>query len=241
MDAVAIERLSGLCRLWGAVKFLHPSLAYRAVDWDAALITAIPRILEATSTDDYHQALDHLLATLDDPLTGMHTLAPPAGAARAGGPAHRDTDQAEPRLRWTEDRAALLVARDLRAVAWPAHAGVLGRLLTEAAGATALVLDLRGAWPALCAVLADHLGAFLGRDVQLRSDPRHPGAHLRSARLSAWHCLARRAAAHETTGRGSAPPASAGQRDDARLVWLRPVDAGHDQVALHGPCGGADQ
>ena len=38
-----IERMVGLCKLWGAIKYFHPYLAYRDdIDWDAVLVTTIP-------------------------------------------------------------------------------------------------------------------------------------------------------------------------------------------------------
>jgi C-terminal processing protease CtpA/Prc len=65
-----IERLVGLCKLWGAVKYFHPYLAYRDdIDWDAALVAAIPRVRSATSGSDYAQAVQEMLLALDDPAT----------------------------------------------------------------------------------------------------------------------------------------------------------------------------
>jgi C-terminal processing protease CtpA/Prc len=167
MEAVTVERLSGVCRLWGAVKFFHPYLAYRAIDWDAALIAAIPRILEAPSADAYRRALDDLLAALGDPLT--HTITPPSVAVPSTRPPGPDQPAEEegPHLRWTEERVAILVARDFRAVEEPRQTPLLDQLCTAATAASALVLDLRGASPAFCSLLAERLGAFLERDVPL--------------------------------------------------------------------------
>jgi hypothetical protein len=39
-----VTRLLALSKVWGTVKTLHPSLAYKPVDWDAALVTAIPTV-----------------------------------------------------------------------------------------------------------------------------------------------------------------------------------------------------
>ncbi|HMB30029.1 MAG TPA: hypothetical protein VKS99_18100, partial [Blastocatellia bacterium] len=47
------ERLAGLGRLWGAVKFFHPYLAYREIDWDGALIKAIPQVKAARTPGEY--------------------------------------------------------------------------------------------------------------------------------------------------------------------------------------------
>jgi hypothetical protein len=41
-EALRINRLAGLCRLWGFVKYFHPALAYRTdIDWDAALVETV--------------------------------------------------------------------------------------------------------------------------------------------------------------------------------------------------------
>jgi hypothetical protein len=65
-DKTRIERLAALGRLWGVVNYFHPHLAYKEIDWDAALIAAIPKVNAARSTEDYRAAIDGLLATLGD-------------------------------------------------------------------------------------------------------------------------------------------------------------------------------
>ena len=65
-----IERLVGLCKLWSAIKFFHPYLAYRDdIDWDAALITAVPKANSADNAMDYANAIQQLLSALNDPAT----------------------------------------------------------------------------------------------------------------------------------------------------------------------------
>ena len=61
-----IERLAGLAKVWGAVKFLHPYPAYRYLDWDKALVEAIPKVNESKSPDDYAAAINSMLKMLDD-------------------------------------------------------------------------------------------------------------------------------------------------------------------------------
>ena len=63
------ERLAGLGRLWGAVKFFHPYLAYREIDWDGALIKAIPQVKAARAPGEYRQAISTMLQSLGDPAT----------------------------------------------------------------------------------------------------------------------------------------------------------------------------
>src|SRR4051794_19806444 len=68
-ERTRIERLAALGRLWGVINYFHPYLAYKQIDWDAALIAAIPKVSAAKSTEDYRAAIDGLLATLGDPAT----------------------------------------------------------------------------------------------------------------------------------------------------------------------------
>ena len=41
-DSVRFDRLAALGRLWATVKYFHPALAHRPVDWDSALVATIP-------------------------------------------------------------------------------------------------------------------------------------------------------------------------------------------------------
>jgi C-terminal processing protease CtpA/Prc len=65
-----IERLVSLCKLWGAVKYFHPYLAYRDdIDWDAALVSAIPQVIAAKSAGEYVASIQSMLRVLGDPAT----------------------------------------------------------------------------------------------------------------------------------------------------------------------------
>ena len=69
-ESKRIERLVALCKLWGATKYFHPYLAYRDdIDWDAALVAAIPKVRAANDGDDYAAAVQGMLAALGDPVT----------------------------------------------------------------------------------------------------------------------------------------------------------------------------
>ncbi|HKG59483.1 MAG TPA: S41 family peptidase [Pyrinomonadaceae bacterium] len=66
---VRIERLAGLAKVWGTVKYFHPFLAYRDIDWDKALIETIPKVNAAKSPQDYQAALNQMLAVMNDKST----------------------------------------------------------------------------------------------------------------------------------------------------------------------------
>src|SRR5262245_26106739 len=64
-----IARLVGLARVWGTVKYFHPYLAYRDVDWDKALVETIPKVNVAKTPADYQTAINQMLAVLNDKST----------------------------------------------------------------------------------------------------------------------------------------------------------------------------
>lgn len=73
------QRLITLCKLWGVVKFFHPYLAYREIDWDGALLAAIPAVKAANDSAAFADAIASMLAVLGDPVTQIimpHTDAP---------------------------------------------------------------------------------------------------------------------------------------------------------------------
>jgi hypothetical protein len=68
--------------LWVTVKYFHPYLAYRDIDWDAALVSAIPKVNAASNSEEYAAAIQGMLDTLEDPLTRVmkpKTLSPSTG------------------------------------------------------------------------------------------------------------------------------------------------------------------
>lgn len=81
----AVQRLAALGRVWGAVKFAHPSLGYRDIDWDGAAIRAIPAARDAQSPEQFAAAVDAMLSALGDPDTRVTSTAcgGQAGAVRA--------------------------------------------------------------------------------------------------------------------------------------------------------------
>lgn len=80
------NRLAGLARVWGQIKYVHPAMAMARRDWDAALIRAVPAVENAATVEDYRRAISGLLAELHDPVTrviekGPADPTPPAASA----------------------------------------------------------------------------------------------------------------------------------------------------------------
>jgi len=65
-----VDRLVALGKLWAAVKYFHPYIAYRDdIDWDGALVRAIPRVDAARDNMEYSAAVEGMLKELGDPVT----------------------------------------------------------------------------------------------------------------------------------------------------------------------------
>lgn len=84
-----IDRLARVGKLWGTVRYLHPYVAYRDLDWDAALVAAIPKVREAKSVEEYRAAVQGMLDALGDPVTRV--MEPPTPAPPAMAPAGAKT------------------------------------------------------------------------------------------------------------------------------------------------------
>jgi len=89
------DRLLATGRLWIAVKYFDPAMAYRKVDWDQALVQALPKIRAAQSNGEYESAVRGMMRALEgspaSPAVGMgqrvwihHGLAPETQATPTG-------------------------------------------------------------------------------------------------------------------------------------------------------------
>jgi C-terminal processing protease CtpA/Prc len=128
------DRIVHAAKLWGEVRYYHPWLFTRDIDWDAAFIRALPRI---EGEKDERVGLQALLDELHDPGTAMIADFPPS-------PKKAST--------WTWGKNEVLSVK-LGQAAGPTELRLeLDRLKPEVARAKALVLDARGQPPARAGV-----------------------------------------------------------------------------------------
>lgn len=139
----ATERVIGLGRMWAKVKFFRPYLAYRDIDWDAALVAAIPKAEAATTVAEYRAAVQGMLAALGDPV--MRIIDALAAPPPANAPAAWLT---APSPGVVEIKLAALLTGTSRDDAMSKAKQVVG----EAAKAKVLVVDMRA--PGLAAFAA---------------------------------------------------------------------------------------
>jgi C-terminal processing protease CtpA/Prc len=136
-----IDRLVHLAKLWGTVRYFHPYLAYRDVDWDAAAVAAIPQVRAARTEGDYRQAVAGMLAVLGDPATRVEPAAVSAGVPGVPPPASPHSAIA----RWAEDGLLVLDFRPYSGYAiYTELPSALAQVMAEIPKARAVVFDLRG-------------------------------------------------------------------------------------------------
>lgn len=135
-DSLRVERLTRLGRLWGAVRYLHPSLAYRELDWDAALFAAVPRVRATETPEQFADAVRGMLDALGDPATRVQ----PQPIRRK---MRREVPGTLPRFQWIDG----LLAVDLRAWDFDTQEEMdkaLQALRAEIPRAQAIIIDARG-------------------------------------------------------------------------------------------------
>lgn len=128
-----IDRIAKVGQLWGTVRYLHPYVAYRDVDWDAALLAALPKVRDARSRAEYSAAVQSMLATLEDPATRVLTDQPPLPAP----PAEQTL------FRKLEDGIAVLDLGAARTLSWDQMHEQAQGFAPQIAAAPAVIVDLR--------------------------------------------------------------------------------------------------
>ncbi|NOZ95159.1 MAG: hypothetical protein GXP47_10535 [Acidobacteria bacterium] len=131
-----LDRLRILADVWGNVQLFHPAVVMGWVDWEQALVEAIPPVEAAATPQAFVAALDrHLLAKLGDPFT----------RARIDS-AQPEEDDAPPipmEGRMLTPDVGVITMPDPRTMENPDFLGELGKLAASLQKARILLLDLR--------------------------------------------------------------------------------------------------
>jgi CubicO group peptidase (beta-lactamase class C family)/C-terminal processing protease CtpA/Prc len=133
----AIARLAGLARVWGVAKYFHPALAGPTIDWDAALVDAIPEVKAAQTDGEHARAVQRMLSRLGDPLTRVVMPLP------MPSPASSDT------FAWhvTPDSVLVLRAGNYYALSQPHVRTEIAKALQTISSVRSAVFDLRASAP----------------------------------------------------------------------------------------------
>lgn len=137
-----IARLVGLAKVWGAVKYFHPFLAYRDIDWDKALVETIPKVEAAKTPREYQAAVNQMLAALGDKSTRaeIETDAKAASPDQPAASAKEPVRMEDGVLVIEATRAARIGAQDIDALR-----RLFGKIDESIPAAKAIVIDVRDA------------------------------------------------------------------------------------------------
>jgi len=148
-DDPRIDRIARLCEVWGTVRYFHPYLAYKDIDWDAALIKSLPKVRAAKDTDEFAQSVQEMLNALGDPATQVirkHVMSnsganKPIKHTGKGASDQKDGKNDPPLFTWLEvDVLAVFpnaVTDNAKLVVWSEQ------LRKEITKARSVILDLR--------------------------------------------------------------------------------------------------
>jgi C-terminal processing protease CtpA/Prc len=106
-DSLRAARLAAVGRAWAAARFFHPWLADGSIDWDSALVRALPAIRAAATRAEYARAVQSLFASLGDPVTRVTARARPTGT-----PAPSTNEKGSDLAHALDDSTLLVSVRD---------------------------------------------------------------------------------------------------------------------------------
>lgn len=134
-DSIRFDRLAALGRLWATVKYFHPALADRPIDWDSALAATIPLVDRASDREGFGIAVQRMLDALGDPSTRLAPVEPP-GKVSPTAP--------DPRGRRLADGTWVIDIHNYADVGdYPTVVGRFSAMADSARTARAVVVDLR--------------------------------------------------------------------------------------------------
>jgi C-terminal processing protease CtpA/Prc len=138
-----LERMAEVGRLWGTVRYLHPYLLDREIDWDAALVAALPRVAAVKSREEYAAAVQGMLDALGDPVT---RVLPPEGESAAPAPQPQAAAQAGPALTRRLEDGTLVVdlGHAVQGMGFQDLLRSINAAFRDLSKEPALIIDLRG-------------------------------------------------------------------------------------------------
>ncbi|HEU4389805.1 MAG TPA: hypothetical protein VFV34_18510, partial [Blastocatellia bacterium] len=135
------ERLAAVGRLWGLIKYFHPYLAYKDIDWDGALVRSLPQIKAARTPGEYRHAIGSLLDVLNDPATAVV----PVSIDESDSPPSSTTPKAPAYFRIVDDHVIIIASdwAEARAAGDTSASAKQQPMMSEIAKAKGIVVDCR--------------------------------------------------------------------------------------------------
>ena len=72
--ATQINRLADAGKIYGYVKYFHPFLQYKQINWDSAFAANVQGIINAKNKEEYGAVLQRLFSVLNDNLTTVTSI-----------------------------------------------------------------------------------------------------------------------------------------------------------------------
>lgn len=95
-DTVTIENLTILCKIWGFLKYYHPTLAEGKFNWDIELFQIMPSILQSKSVSERNSIFEEWINSLGK-----------VESSKEDTIIHTDSVKMYPDISWIEDRSTL--------------------------------------------------------------------------------------------------------------------------------------
>jgi len=64
-----VKRIAKTSQLWGHIKYFHPYLTNKSINWEEAFIQNIDKVISSGSSDEFAEAIQKMLDELNDPST----------------------------------------------------------------------------------------------------------------------------------------------------------------------------
>lgn len=82
-DSTRVQRIAKLGELWGEIRYRHPWLAYKSIDWDSALVAALPKVEAAPDSGAYARVVGEMIGAIGDPATRLAPSVPADSTSHA--------------------------------------------------------------------------------------------------------------------------------------------------------------
>ena len=132
------ERVAKLSELYGHIKFFHPYLGYKPINWDSAFAATAPLVANAKTDNETVAAIRQLLAVLGDEATTVELTAKPTAATAT-------TAADSMQVYFTADSTLVLRTNNYAGASnYDVPMEIVSSFVTQLPKARAALIDLRG-------------------------------------------------------------------------------------------------
>jgi C-terminal processing protease CtpA/Prc len=123
-----INRLADAGKVYGYIKYFHPYLQYKTLNWDSVFAANVEGIIRAKNREEYAEAMQGMLSALNDDLTGVANM-------HKGNPSH----QPKPTAWHIKDSLLYISINDAN----DDSNGIVGQAFQNISKVKGVILDMR--------------------------------------------------------------------------------------------------